>query len=372
MTFYGLVFSLLAFGFEVVILYSYGTSSALGDRIVRTALALRLIAAAIAVPVFLGFVWGFAPEESHIGLIVLIPVLFGRGIAEIARNVYVARQNVWRNFPNVMIFRTTEVAIGTALVINGASVVVILAVHALSWCGEALLGLWLMKKDYALAIARPERAAWKELLHRGAPMAAISVTNIFLFSAPVLIFGWAVSDFSALGQLGIALQIMAIILAGVDAFLTTAIPVVAHAESRDDQRLNYYGALIAGLVTLCFAVIAILTHLFVGPVLTTLLGSGYEQTIALTLPAIGIAWLYLVPIGFLQLMIVEKRYVLSLAPNLIACVVISVGMLIAANQMTPQIAILIAWLAWATRAVTIIALALPTNRRLITAALKPD
>ena len=354
----GFILGFVVFGFEAVIYYSYGKSNEQGDKIVRTALFLRLIAASIGTVVLAAYALLAAPVEAVPGLMILLPLILGKGIVEIVRSAYIARQNVRRYFPTSVVFRLIEILSGMVLLWAGSGILAILAVHMLSYAGESVRGLYLLRTDYGIGITQPDQEAAKDLLRKGAPMAAINIGIGYLFAAPILYFGWLVSDFGQLGELSIALQIATMLLTLFDMFLLSAIPVVAHGDARGDTRLVYYGALLAVLILLSFGMISILLSYLAAPLLFILLGEGHLLAAELTVPAAVMAMMYLLPVGYHQVLVVRQRHAGLLFPTYAACGVMTAGMIAMGRDLSPQSVIWIACLAWGVRAIALIAVSI--------------
>ena len=354
LTVYGIIFSVMAFGFEAVVYYSFGESEERGRQVVLSALALRLLFSILALALFSVYVLSEVPAERRAALLFVTPIFIGRGFAELVRSIYVAQQNVARNLPNMVFFRVIEVTIGIGLLKLGKSVEWLLLLHVLSYIGEGFIGLFLLSKDYELRINLPKFAPAADLLKRSGPMAIVGMTHTFILGAPVLFFGWASSDLDLLGQLGVAMQLATIVLILIEAFLLAALPVVSHGMSVKDPRLKQYGNKLAFCVVVCFLVIIPTISSFAVPLISAIFGKDYLIVSELVPTALLISALYLLPIGYVQLFVIRAKYWHVLTPNLVACGIVVVGMMKLESNITPHDAVLVTCIAWATRAAIIV------------------
>jgi O-antigen/teichoic acid export membrane protein len=349
-----LFYAITTFGFEQIVLYAYGGAREDGDRTVETALALRVGICLLAVPVLIVFALTGAAEESRAGLLIVAPVVLGRGLAELVRAIFVARQDTRRIAPVVLAFRAGEVIAGTGLILAGAGIPALLALHCAAWTGEAAATARRLRRDFGIRFRRPEPAALLAIWPRALPLAVNVITAAYLMSAPILLHGWVKPDFAAIGQLAIALQITVVLVVLLDAFMVAAIPVVAHGHARGDARLAWYAALVAFGVLAAVAVLAVLTHFLVPPLLALLLGPGYEPAARLAVPATLLVGFISFPVGAQQLLFVRQRYWPVAWANLAAGAVMTAGFALAGARLAPDVAIWIAAGAWGLRGAIIL------------------
>ncbi|MHA3980232.1 lipopolysaccharide biosynthesis protein [Halovulum sp. GXIMD14794] len=350
--------SVFSFGLESVVHYAYGSGQAAGDKLTRGALAFRIATLLVGVPAVI--VWSLltvADQESRVALLFITPAILGRGLAQLVRSVYLAREDVRRNMPYVMAFRVFELASGTVLVLLGFDVITLLLLYTATWCAEAFVALRRLAKHYGLAPYIPDRAIALEVFRRSLPMAGLVASNIYIVSGPILHFKAQSEDFSQLGQLGLAIQMATLVSMSVEAFLAAAVPTLIKSDAQGDSRVAIYGPFVAllslGLFTTLAGVLA-----YAGPTLIQFVfGPSFSAAGHLLGAAVFVAGLAILPMGYLQLLVVRGQYWSCVLANAVGCITMILGFALLGSGVPATAALLIAGLAWTARAAVIFLIA---------------
>ncbi|MCB2065087.1 MAG: oligosaccharide flippase family protein [Erythrobacter sp.] len=362
---YGVVLGGASLGFETLVPYVYGKGQAEGDREAGLTLSLRLGLAMLATVGLVAYAqaveWG---EPEMYALLAVAPALLFRGTALLERSIYTGRMEVPRNVPNVLAARLAELALGLGLIVWGAGIAALLLLHWACWALEALLA-WRGLHRRGLRLGLPRRDESLAMLRKGAPIGAMDLANGFLTAAPLVLYEPLARDTAELGQMGVAVQLAGFLLAAGFAFLGSAAPVLARTREVRDARMGHYGWLVALIAVLVCGGLALAWQVVSVPLIQLVFGHQYDLASELTTWTILVAGAVLLPHGFQQVLIMERRYWLALLANGAACALAIAGFARMSADSGPVAALQVVLAAWGLRAAIVIAAGWRETHRLL-------
>jgi O-antigen/teichoic acid export membrane protein len=293
-----LVFLPLGFlGLDAIVGREIGRDRVRGARIARQALALRTLAAIGAAGLSCAVAWSTESATEMRWLLLLFSLaLFGRSLAIWTNGVFTAYEAARFTLRQEAVFRLLEVALGSTVLAAGGGLLMVTAVHAMTWWLQGVRGLALVRRH--LGPLRPDwnGKALLALLAAGGPLGLAEILRTWLLQGPLLLFRHVNGVGEALGELALAMH--AFVILGMVGWAVGAagLPVLSRTVVRADgkDRLFVKGMLRAGLLS---GAVAGLAGMALGPGLVPLLfGTRYAETGTLLGPAL---WL-LVPLSWRQ------------------------------------------------------------------------
>lgn len=303
---YGFLLGLTGFGLEVLLPIRLGRDRRDAAGILGVALSLRLGLLALAAVALAGYaVWGEPSGTARLAVLLVIPALCGRGVALWARTIFLGFERVGAYVRLAVTMRATEVALGVALLAAGSGLFPILALHSLVWVAEAVIGFRMVQIKLARCRPRLDADRAVELLREGAVLGLAALLTGWLLSGPLLLLRHVGGDLEIVGQFSLALQIAMILVASVQPFFATALPVLSRSHARDDPRVASYGRMTALAGLLLGATAATLGFAVGPPVMQFVFGSNFALAGELVGPCLLIGGLVLAPTGYMQVLIVR-------------------------------------------------------------------
>lgn len=355
LAFYGVILSGALLGFETLVPYAYGKGTAEGDRQASVALALR-----VGVTMLIGLGLTIyaqlaerAPTEM-LALLAVAPAMLLRGTAMLNRSIHVGRQEVARNVPHVLTGRLVELSGGVALILLGAPIAALLVLHWVAWGLEAALSWRRLRKCSQVRLAVPPRAEAKPVLRKGVPLGIYDLSSSFLTLAPIVLYKPLASDLAELGQVSVAVQLQALLLAAGFAFLASAVPVLSRTREAGDTRIGRYGWMVALIALVVTAVLVLAWQVVSGPVFAFVFGHEYDLARELTSWTILIAGMVFLPHGFQQILILEDRLLAPLVANIAGCAVAVGAFATLPDLIGPFEVMRIVLAAWLLRAIILV------------------
>lgn len=357
LTAYGLALAVAAFGFEGVLGYAFGQSATHGRAILAAALFWRARLLILAGLGFIGFALvAWSAPASPAMILLALPALVARSCVLLVRSAAVATQHARPCLTSALFCRGGEVACGTAAMLAGADVSVILVVHGVSWIAEALLSA--RGLDLPDAAERPAPATSRALFAQGTPLFAMAALVAWLNAAPLLMLAASGADSVALAQLAVALQLATVLILGAQAVLQAAIPALTRLALAEDRRTQQFGWLVAGGALVVFGGFAAILEMTGERMVVALLGAEYRVAGQLSMAAGILACVHVLPNGHLQVMIARGQNWRGVLANLAACAAMTATLraLPAGSDVDTVMSLVI--LAWAVRAAVLLGFAI--------------
>jgi O-antigen/teichoic acid export membrane protein len=311
---YVLVIGFLGFGLDALVFLRVGRDKRIAGDFVGMMLTLRLTLLGVGAIALAAYAFAAEPDRlSRLVLLLLVPALFGRGLALTARVCFLAYERMADYAKFVALFRSAEAVCGIAYLLAGGGLIGVVVLHVLWWIAEGAFGLLRIRSRltrYAL------RFAWRPmggLLAEGTVLGLGTAANTCLSSGPILILGHTTVGMAQLGQFAIVLSLTMILTGSAQAFFTAALPVLSRSTPGADTGIAY-----GRIAALAIAVGAVLTAIVAWtagpPVAQWALGARYAEAGGLLAPFVLIGGTILVPTGYAQMLLVAgRRWPLALA-----------------------------------------------------------
>ncbi|MEM9012343.1 MAG: hypothetical protein AAGE18_14020 [Pseudomonadota bacterium] len=303
---YMLLMHLSGFGLDLLLPLRIGGNKQGAEWAAGSALALRLVCLAALLPGLVLYALLLEPNPMIATALMLGGVaLLGRGVAFWCQTVFAAHERAGSYTPLAVGMRALEMAVGGALLLSGAGILALFALHAASWIVEALIGLRLVRARLTLLRFSRDEALW--LLRQGALLGFAAFLIHWLRNGPLLLYRHVDGNLEMLGQIAIAFQAAFIATALTQPFLAAAAPVVSRSHNRGDARLGQYGGAAALLTLALFAVGFGVLWIFGEPLVALLLGPEFRTAGMLLAPCVLIAGVLVAPQGYLQLAVLKGK-----------------------------------------------------------------
>ncbi|MHC4431271.1 MAG: lipopolysaccharide biosynthesis protein [Planctomycetota bacterium] len=355
---YGLAIGLVIFGFNFLIANRIGADRAEAESFIAMTLVLRiglLVMAAAGMVVY-----AITVEPPGLGrtiLLIFIPAILGRGLGIWARICFLAYESQGAYLLVSVTLRFIEVGLGLVWLANGGSLLNVVFLHSSIWVIEGLAGIvmtrWLLTK-YVFDFRTGEIILF---LKKGTVLGLGGALGVWLIAGPLVLLRHVSADLVLVGQVGLALNVTMILVASVQGFMGSAVPVLSRSFAREDPRLNSYGRLTA-FAALGGAVAAGAIGFAVGPPAATLaLGPDFAIAGALLGPCLFIGGLILAPNGYAQILVIKGRRWPNVCANGVAGLVLLLLMAPAVGAWGGLGATAAIAMTWITRAVILVGVA---------------
>ena len=361
---YLLVIGLLAFGIDPLIMLRVGRDRGGATGFVGLMLALRLALLCLGAAALAAY--ALVAESDPLGrlvLLLLLPAVFGRGVALTARACFLAYERMADYAAYAALFRCAEAVCGIAYLLAGGGLVGIVVLHGAFWIGEALFGLLLIRSrltHYTLHLSwRPARA----VLGDGAILGLGTAAAAWLSAGPILILRHTSVSIAQVGQFAVVFSLTMILTGSAQAFFAAALPVLSRAAPPGDAGLTY-GRLVALSVAAAAIIVAAGAWAFGPPLVAAVLGAHYARAGSLLSPFALTGGAILAPIAYSQtLLVCGRRWPVALA-DLAAALCLGATLAEAANIGGLDAAVLATGTAWLVRAAVLIGWAEARNARI--------
>ncbi len=354
---YAVAIGVVSFGLENLVPIHLGADKTTTRRFAASALFFRGGLLTLALLCLVAFaILSEGPGQLRNALLLAAPALVGRGVASLVRSVFVGMESVGAYFRMAVAVRVLEVVIGLSLLAMGADVLAVLAVHSISWCVEAALGIWMLRRLPKTDAFALNAGFVRSLARDGLQLGIIAAIGAFMTAGPVLMARFLSDRLDVLAQVALCLQITSLFAVTGSALLQAALPVLSRTKAAGDDRIALYAPSVA-FIALGFAAPGAAIGFLFGPSLfTALFGQDFAAAGALLGPAIIIAGLMIAPSGYAQTLMLHKKFSLVMTPaaigalSFVMCAFLlqalygAAGMVIAAGA------------GWLIRAILIIAL----------------
>lgn len=354
---YTLGIGLIGFGIDSLIPIRLGAEKRGAGAFIGLTLTLRIaLLGMAAVGLALYAFWGEVNQTSRVILLVLIPALIGRGIADWARICFVAYERAGVYVKIATALRATEVGFGLLIVVSGGGIFAIAVLHAACWIIEGAIGLQVMRSRLTTFSPRFDGREAGALLYQGAVLGFAAALISFLVSGPLILFRHFGDDLVLVGQLAIPLRAMMILFNSALVYLLAALPVLSRSAQRGDPRVASYGKLTL-LISAAVGIPAGIIGVWVGPaVVDWILGPEFALAGVLLGPCLFICALMLAPTGYAQLLLVRGHRWHGVFANGAGSLALLIGLPIAVTLWGAEGAVLAISIAWLFRAVVMVAL----------------
>lgn len=304
---YGLIIGSLGFGVDQLIMLRIGSDRNGAAGFVGLMLTLRLTLLGVGALALTAYALGAESDPlDRLVLLLLVPALFGRGVALTTRVCFLAYERMADYAVYAAVFRGVEAACGIAYLLTGGGLIGIVVLHSACWTGEAVFGLLLIRARlarYALHLWWHRACA---VLGDGAVLGLGTAATTCLSAGPILILRHTSVGISQVGQFAVVFSLMMILTGSAQAFFTAALPVLSRTAPSSDSGLTY--GRLAALASAIAAIVTAAGAWALGPpVVTAVLGARYTTAGDLLAPFALIGGAILVPTGYAQMLLVSGR-----------------------------------------------------------------
>ncbi len=297
-----------ALGMEIILTGRLGRDRENATPLLETSLALRLSLLVVACAV-LAVLAVSQDEQGQVamGMALSLLAVIGRGIVMWARPVFIGLERAGIALRTTLACRLAEVALGLLVLFLTRDILVLIALHSVSWLVEGALAFLRARKVVRFSRPRFHPGEARAIIRQGLPIGIAMLGVAALNAAPVLLADRQGAALAEVGQLGIVMQFASLAVLAMQGFLGAAPPVLSRAIMRKDTRVPHYGVFVAIASIGSFGSLALLALGFGDIVIVGLLGPLYRTAADLLPWAFVIGGLSLLPTGFWQEQALRRR-----------------------------------------------------------------
>ena len=287
MAWYLLFLPLTRLGLEMVLSREVGQDRIVGDRTAAVTLTLRIVSVVVVSVVYIVLsAWIEDDPATRLMVLVFSFALIGRSLALWTENVYTSYEINQYTFRQQAIFRPLEVVLCLLVIVIRQEALLVVVVHGLVWCLEAVYGLIIIRRHVFKLRLDSNLVALKRIFLQGVPL-GVSMLLISLPSqGPLIFFRHIASAGESLGQLALAMQTFILLSYLPLAIGSVALPVLSRSAAREDGKDRVYAETMLRFSLLLGGVLAIAGTAF-GPWATVqIFGVRYAQAGSLIGPAL--------------------------------------------------------------------------------------
>lgn len=243
--------SLAVFGAGRMLSRQVGADRRHAERYVATNVSLRLLTSCVAMLgcTLVALDPSLTPQGRDLVLVFAAAVL-ARSLATWVQQVFVAFEVTQLGLRQELIFRSLEVGLGLLVLASGGGLLAVALVHALSWVLQALAG-WRLINARLVTV----RFAWRkpdllQLAQNGVAFMLVSLSLAMLLQGGLVLYRLLLGEPTALGQLAVVLQVLALLVMVPKSVAAAALPVLSRwvAEGAGDERRSMTLMLRAAIV----------------------------------------------------------------------------------------------------------------------------
>lgn len=304
---YGLIIGSLGFGIDQLLMLQLGRDRGGAAEFVGLMLTLRLTLLGLGAVALTAYALGAESDSlARLVLLLLVPALFGRGVALTTRVCFLAYERMADYAMYPAVFRGVETVCGIAYLLAGGGLIGIVVLHSACWIGEAALGLLLIRVRLARYGLHWSWHRARAVLSDGAILGLGTAATTCLSAGPILILRHTSVGVSETGQFAVVFSLMMILTGSAQAFFTAALPVLSRMAPSFDSGLTY--GRLAALASAIAATVTSAGAWVIGPpVVAAALGARYATAGDLLAPFALIGGAVLAPIGYAQMLLVSGR-----------------------------------------------------------------
>jgi len=238
---YLLFIPLTRMGMETVLIRDVGRNRQEGENTAGLNLTLRMISIALVTAAYIIFSMIYETEpQSRKMILIFAFALIGRSLATWTASMYIAYEVNQYSLRQQAIFRSLEIVLGLLVIFVWKNVLLVVAVHGLVWCLDAVYGLTVIhRKIFPLRLI-PDGAGLRSLFLQGALIGLANLLMNFTVQGPLIFFRHGVASKGELGQLALAMQALMILSHIPIALGNVSLPVLSRSAVREDGKESIY------------------------------------------------------------------------------------------------------------------------------------
>ena len=205
---YLLFLPLTRMGLEGVLSRDVGQNRQEGEQTATITLTLQIASITLATAAYCILSW-FIEDDPPLRLMVFVFAfaLIGRSLALWTENVYTAYEVNEYSFRQQSIFRPLEIALGLVAVIIWREALLVVVIHGLVWCLQALYGLAVIRRRLFTLRLNKNYSDLRPIFLQGLPLGIAMLLMAVPYQGPLIFFRHFASHGDTLGQLALAMQV---------------------------------------------------------------------------------------------------------------------------------------------------------------------
>lgn len=273
---YLLFLPLTKMGMSTVLSRDAGGSRQKGDHTATVTLVLSIASTAVVTAVYIIVSLFFETASASRSLVLVFAfALIGRSLAVWTGSVYTAYECNQYSFRQQAIFRSLEVVLGLMVVLIWKNVLLVVAVHGLVWCLQALYGVIIINRHILVLKLNVKFKDINEIFMQGFPLGISSLLMAIPYQGPLVFFRHGISSGEILGQLALAMQAL-FVLSNVPLALSGAsVPVLSRSAIRKDGKDRIYAETVIRFSVLMGGAMALLGTAFAPWLTIKIFGARY-------------------------------------------------------------------------------------------------
>ncbi len=305
---YLLFLPLTKMGLDVVLSRDVGQNRGEGDQTAAITLTLQIASITLATAAYCILSW-FIEDDPPLRLMAFVFAfaLIGRSLALWTENVYTAYEVNEYSFRQQSIFRPLEIAMGLVAVIIWREALLVVVIHGLVWCLQALCGLAVIRRRLFSVRFNKNYSDLRRIFLQGLPLGIAMLLMALPYQGPLIFFRHFASHGDTLGQLALAMQVFFMLSCIPFALGSVSLPVLSRAAAREDGKDRVFAETTLRL-SLFFGTILALLGAALGPWLTVqIFGERFTQAGTLVGPALLLMIPWASGHALMRVLIASKR-----------------------------------------------------------------
>lgn len=284
---YLLFFPLNRMGLEGVLSRDVGQNRNEGDQTAAITFTLRIASIILTTAAYV--ILSFVTEDDptlRLMLFVFAFALIGRSLASWTENVYTAYEVNQYSFRQQSIFRPLEVVLGFLVVIVWREALLVVVIHGLVWCLEAIYGLIVIHRRLFCLRLNKNYSDLHRIFLQGLPLGIAMLLMALPYQGPLIFFRHFASHGDTLGQLALAMNVFFMLSHIPLALSIVSLPILSRSAAREDGKDRVFAETTLRL-SLFFGTVMTLFGAALGPWLTVqIFGERYTQAGTLVGPSL--------------------------------------------------------------------------------------
>ena len=284
---YLLFLPLTRMGMESVLSRDAGTSRQQGDHTAEVTLAIRIISIVVVTALYI-IISLFLEKDPASRLMVLVFAfaLAGRSLASWTNSVYAAYECNQYYLRQQAGFRSLEVALGLVVTAVWRDALLLVAMHGLVWCLEAIYGLIVVHHRVVVLRLRVHFAEMGRIFRQGFPLGIFMLMMALPYQGPLVFFRHVISSGDILGQLALAMQVLFVLSNIAYALSGASLPVLSRSVLRQDGKDRVFSETMIRFSILLGCLLALLGTTFAPWLTVKIFGARYAQAGDLMAPVL--------------------------------------------------------------------------------------
>ena len=265
-------------GMSVVLSRDAGKSRQTGDHTANVTLALSIVSIIAVTAAYIIISLYFENDPASRSMVLIFSfALIGRSLALWTGSVYTAYECNQYSFRQQSLFRSLEVVLGLVVIFIWKEVILVVAIHGLVWCLEAIYGLVIINRHVLTLRLNVRFTEMSHIFKQELPLGISMLLMTIPYQGPLVFFRHVISSGDILGQLALAMQPL-FLLANIPYALSgTSLPVLSRSASRKDGKDRIYAETMIRFSVLLGCLVALLGTAFAPWLIIKIFGARYAQ-----------------------------------------------------------------------------------------------